>query len=63
MNKTIIFSVIFGLFIGIIIGAGFWGEKHTMCVPDPTFHRVECCNKLSANGHCVVGQSVQLYNI
>lgn len=63
MNKTIIFSVIFGLFIGIIIGAGFWGEKHTMCVPDPTFHRVECCNKLSANSHCAVGQSVQLYNI
>lgn len=63
MNKTIIFSVIFGLFIGIIIGAGFWGEKHTMCVPDPTFHRVECCNKLSANSHCSVGQTVTIYNI
>lgn len=63
MKKQTIFAIIFGVFIGIIIGALIDGEKHTMCVPDPTFHRVECCNKLSANGHCAVGQSVMIYNI
>lgn len=63
MKRQIIFSIIFGAFIGLIIGILIFGEKHDYCVPDSEFNRIECCVKITANGHCAVGQPVAIYNI
>ena len=60
---TLFWFSIMVLFVGIVIGAASVSKRYEQCVPDPTFHRIECCNKLSANGRCAIGQTVQLYNI
>ena len=56
---TVISALVFGFILGI-------ATMHNMaqhCVADPNFHRVECCTKLTTDGHCAVGQRVELYNV
>lgn len=63
-KRTKIRVIIASAFIfGIVVGWASMSQSLKQCVADPNFHRVECCHKLTADGHCAVGQSVDVYNV
>ncbi len=62
MKKTV-FALIIASVIGIVIGANLFAAAPQSCVVDTTFNRVECCQHITAAGHCATGQTVTVYNM